>query len=307
MTAPRLTVSITTRDRPAALARCLRSLASIADLVDRAIVFDDASEPAVDGATLQSIAGAAGVRLDIIRVDRQLGTAAGKNRIAELAVTPYLLSLDDDAYVVAGDAVRSACAVLDADPAVAAVAFAQADAEGRRYPDVQQPGPVAAPAYVAAFIGFGVLIVRERLLAIGGYRAEFVIHGEEREVCLRWFHRGWRVVYLPDAPIAHVADPANRDRRAYVRYVMRNDCLAALYNDPLPRAIVVVVYKLWSFTRMRARIPGGDPGGLRWVVKEIVRAAPTVFRQRRPVSYATLRAWRSLARRPQPYTMPAVS
>jgi GT2 family glycosyltransferase len=121
-----------------------------------------------------------------------------------------------------------------------------------------------------------------------------VIHGEEREVCLRWLDRGLNVVYLPDAPVAHVADASNRDPRAYIRHVMRNDCLASLYNDPFLRAVMVVPYKLWSFTRMRASLAGGDPGGLRWIVGELVRSAPAVLRQRRAVQWRTLREWRRL-------------
>ena len=120
------------------------------------------------------------------------------------------------------------------------------------------------------------------------------IHGEEREVCLRWLDRGLNVVYLPDAPVAHVTDAANRDPRAYVRQVMRNDCLASLYNDPFFRAIQVIPYKLWSFLRMQAGAPGGDPGGLRWIVGELVRSAPAVLRQRQPVRWRTLREWRRL-------------
>jgi hypothetical protein len=299
-----ITVSITTRNRGAAAARCVRSLTSIADLVERAIVFDDASDPPIDRDALGAVAAESGITLDIVRSDAHQGTAAGKNRIAALARTPYLLSLDDDAFLVGDAAVRSACEVLDRDAAIAAVAFAQSDGSGRRYPDAQQPAATQVPSVVASFIGFACLIVRERLIAIGGYRDAFIIHGEEREVCLRWLDRGWRVVYLPDAPVAHLADPANRNARMYVRYVMRNDCLAALYNEPLPRAALVVPYKLWSFTRMRAAIPGGDPGGLRWLVAELVKALPSTLRARRPVSRATLQSWRRLAREPERYEIP---
>jgi GT2 family glycosyltransferase len=141
-------------------------------------------------------------------------------------------------------------------------------------------------------------------LAIGGYRDAFVIHGEEREVCVRWLDRGWSVVYLPGAPVAHLADPSNRDPRMYIRHVMRNDCLAALYNEPWPRAALVVPFKFWSFTRMRAGLPQGDPGGLRWLARELLKAGPATLRARRPVSRATLKTWRRLALSPQPYRPP---
>ncbi len=181
------------------------------------------------------------------------------------------------------------------------MAFAQSDEHGRLWPAGQQPAAAERPCYVPAFIGFACLIARERLLEIGGYREAFVIHGEEREVCLRWLDRGLNVVYLPGAAVAHLADASNRDPRAYVRHVMRNDCLAALYNEPLARAALVVPYKLWSFTRMRAGLKGGDPGGLRWIVSELMRSAPVILRERHPVRWRTLREWRRLRALTPPY------
>jgi GT2 family glycosyltransferase len=279
----------------------VRSLASIRDLVDCAIVFDDASAPRLDVALLTETADGVGIPLEVLRNDVQIGTAAGKNAIARRARAPYLLSLDDDAFLVGDGAVRQALAVLQHDARVAAVAFAQSDEHGKRFPAGQQPAAAEAACYVPAFIGFGCLIARDRLLEIGGYREAFVIHGEEREVCLRWLDRGLNVVYLPDAPVAHLADRSNRDPRAYIRHVMRNDCLASLYNDPLLRAVMVIPYKLWSFTRMRAGLPGGDPGGLGWIVRELVKSAPAILPQRRPVRWWTLREWRRLRAFSPPY------
>jgi len=296
-----LTVSVTTRNRPAAVERCVRSLAAIRDLVDRAIVLDDSSTPPLDIDRLTRAAGEAGIRIEVLRVDVHMGTAAGKNTIAQRAGTPYLLSLDDDACLIGDAAVRQALSVLQHDGSVAAVAFAQADERGERLPAAQQPAAEERPCYVPAFIGFACLIARARLLEIGGYRAAFVIHGEERELCLRWLDRGLHVVYLPDAAVAHITDPANRDPRVYVRYVMRNDCLAALYNDPLARVMCVLPYKLWSYTRMRAGLPNGDPGGLRWLLGELARSAPAIWQERRPVKWSTLREWRRLRSFRPPY------
>ena len=296
-----VTVSITTRNRPDAVERCVRSLASIRDLVDSAIVLDDASSPPLDAAPLSRAAADAGIAIEVLRADAHMGTAAGKNTIARHARAPYLLSLDDDAFLVGEAAVRDALSVLQHDPGVAAVAFSQSDEHGHRFPAGQQPSASDAPCYVPAFIGFACLIARDRLLEIGGYREPFVIHGEEREVCLRWLDRGLHVVYLPDAAVAHLADGSNRDRRAYVRHVMRNDCMAALYNEPFARVLAIIPYKLWSFTRMRAGVPGGDPGGLWWIVREVGRAAPGILRQRHPVRWRTLREWRRLRESSPPY------
>lgn len=304
VTAREVTVSITTRNRPAALDRCLRSLALAADRLDAVIVVDDASEPPVDALAMQRHAGALGVRVDLVRLDTHTGTAAAKNIAASRAGSRYLLSLDDDAFLVSVEAVARAIALLDGDDSIAAVAFAQTDEHAARRHPSQQPAAGDLACYVPAFVGFGCLIRRDRLLDVGGYRGEFVIHGEERELCLRWLDRGWRVVYLPDAPVAHVADSANRDARTYVRHVIRNDCLNALYNEPAPRAMVSIPIRLLNFRRMAARIPGGDPHGIGWIVRELWSRWPSVRRERRPVRWGTLGEWRRLRDSTPPYSRP---
>ena len=299
-----VTVSITTRNRPAALDRCLRSLVLAVEHLDAVVVVDDASEPAVDARQIRAHATALGVRIDLVRLETHTGTAAAKNIAARRAATRYLLSLDDDAFLVADASVPRAVALLDRDASIAAVAFAQADEHATRRQASQQPAAGDEPCYVPAFVGFGCLLRRDRLLDVGGYRGEFVIHGEERELCLRWLDRGWRVVYLPDAPVAHVADSANRDARAYVRHVIRNDCLNALYNEPAPRAIVSIPIRLLNFRRMAARIPGGDPQGITWIVRELWSRWPAVRRQRRPVRWGTLGEWRRLRDSTPRYSAP---
>ena len=289
-----VTVSITTRNRPEALDRCLRSLALAAGLLEQVIVVDDASEPRVDAGAIRAHASALGLPIDLVRLDRHTGTTAAKNTAARRAATRYLLSLDDDAFLVSGEAVARAVALLDADESVAAVAFAQADAHAARLQSSQQPAAGDVACYVPAFVGFGCLLRRDRLLAVGGYRDVFVIHGEERELCLRWLDRGWRVVYLPDAPVAHVVDRSNRDARTYVRHVIRNDCLNALYNEPAPRALLSIPMRLFNFRRMAAGIPGGDPQGIRWILGELWTRWPAVRRDRHPVRWSTLGEWRRL-------------
>lgn len=287
-----------------ALERSIRSLALGRDWIERAIVVDDASDPPVDGTALSGWARDAGIRVDLVRLATHTGLAAARNLSAHRAESFAILNLDDDAFLVDGEALDAALHILSADPHVAAIAFAQADEQGRRRSPVLQPALSSTPCYVPTFIGFATLIARERLLEIGGFREEFIIHGEERELALRWLERGYRVVFLPDALVGHVADASNRDPRAYIRYVIRNDCLNALYNEPLARAAVSIPVRLWNFTRMARGIPGGDRGGLRWIVGELARQWPTVKAARNPVSWRTLRLWRRTRLTPPAYRVP---
>ena len=289
-----LTVGITTRDRPAALARCLRSLSCIADLAPQVLVFDDASRTS---APLD--AHAPGIRT--IRDDRGVGYIVGRNRLVKEASAGAVLLLDDDAALVDGDAVRRALRVLESDPWVAAVAFAQADDAGKPWARAMQAAVSDTACYVPSFIGFAHLVRRDVFLALGGYRERFVFYGEEKDFCLRLLEAGYRTVYLPDARVMHQPDDAGRCPRRHLRYVTRNDCLAALYNDPLPRLLWILPARLVLYFRMRRDWNVTDHWGWGWVLREVIENAPAILRERRAVSSRTLALWARLRREPEPY------
>lgn len=305
-----LSIGITTRDRPAALRRCVRSIVSVLGPADplapwppdlEILVFDDNSVlPASE-----QLGPALAARVRVLRDTRGPGYIAGRNALVRAAAHGRVLLLDDDAMLIERQAIERAIAVIDGDPRVAAVAFAQAERDGRPWPAAMQPGIAAVPAAVSSYIGFAHLLRRDVFLEHGGYRDEFVCYGEEKDYCLRLMDAGYRVVYLPDALVRHVVDPGGRDERRYVRYVIRNDCLMSLYNEPWPLVLVGLPLRLLRFRRMAASIAGGDAGGVRWIAGELRRAWTDVRRRRQPVSWATIREWRRLSRSVVPYDSPS--
>ena len=294
-----LTIGITTRNRPEALRRALASLAQVAHLEPQVLVFDDASDEAVD--PICAAASPTRLQVEVIRRPDHVGYIAGRNILVERAAGAYVLLLDDDAFLLTADPVQRALAALEADARLLAVAFAQADAAGRPWARTMQPSPVEQTACIGAFIGFAHLIRRDLFLELGGYRTEFFFYGEEKDLCLRALDAGLRVLYLPDAFVAHVPDPGGRTAARYVRSVIRNDILFGLFNEPLPIAAYGLPLRLWRYRAMaRAH---GDSGGIPWILREIRAQWPSVRRLRRPVSWRTMLEWRRLARHPRPYPL----
>ena len=293
---PKLTIGITTRNRPVALNRCLDSLKHIAHLAPEVLIFDDGSEPsAAESLTVDH-------RLArIIRGHHAPGNIVGRNTLVREASGELVLLLDDDAALIDSASVERGVAILDADPQVAAVAFAQANLDGSAWPEPMQPGLGQSPRYVAAFIGFAHLINRRVFLDLGGYRESFVFYGEEKEYCLRLLEHGYRVVYLPDALVVHAQDAAGRTPQRYLRYVTRNDCLHALYNEPFWRALWLVPARLGLYFRMRSRWGINDPQGLKWILSELSANAGAALRSRKPVSRRTRALWRNLRDGDAPY------
>jgi GT2 family glycosyltransferase len=298
----RLTVGITTRDRPAALLRCLQSIRHLDRLSPDVLVFDDASSTPVTD-QLRGIDLPTTVR--VIRDDRAPGYIAGRNRLVREAAASAVLLLDDDAAVLGNGAIDRALELMAGDPHVAAIAFAQADRNGRAWDDAMQASRSRESCYVPSFIGFAHLLRRDVFIASGGYRESFEFYGEEKDFCLRLIDAGYRTVYLPDALVVHDPDSAGRSKQRYLRYVTRNDCLTALYNEPWQRLIWLLPARLALFFRMRRAWNVDDRWGWVWIVRELAANAGSVMRERRPVSRETVELWKRLRRAPERYGPPA--
>ncbi|HXW03865.1 MAG TPA: glycosyltransferase [Vicinamibacterales bacterium] len=292
----RLTVGITTRNRPEALRRCLASLSHIAHLAPEVLVFDDASEPPATAGTSPG-----GIPVRVIRDERHAGNIAGRNRLVREAVGPSILLLDDDAALIEAGAVERGLAVLESDAAAAAIAYAQADRAGAPWPAGMQPAAFGEPCVVPAFIGFAHMVRRGAFLELGGYRERYEFYGEEKDFCLRLVDAGYRTVYLPAALVMHDPDPGGRSPRRYLRYVTRNDCLYALYNEPLARVLWLLPARLILYFVMRREWKISDPFGWLWVLRELWSNAPSVLRERRPVGAPARRRWSALQQAPEVY------
>jgi GT2 family glycosyltransferase len=164
-----------------------------------------------------------------------------------------------------------------------------------------QPSTADFRCLVPSFIGFAHLVRRATFLSLGGYRESFVYYGEEKEYCLRVHHAGLRTVYLPDARVVHAPAPAGRSASRHLRFVVRNDCLNALFNDPLSRLCWVLPARYALYFRMRSGWGVRDPWGWAWIAREVWRELPRTLAARRPVSRKTLKDWRALRGTPIRY------
>ncbi len=297
-----LSIGITTRNRPEALRACLESLALLEHLSPEVLVYDDGStipiERQLDGVSIP---------VRILSERPGDGPIVGRNRIVAAAGAELVLLLDDDARLLTAEAVEKGVDTIGSDARVGAVAFAQAEADGRPWPVAMQPSPATIASLVASFIGFAHLVRRSTFLEIGGYRESFGFYGEEKDLCLRLLDAGYVTVYLPQALVAHVPDKSGRSQQRYLRFVSRNDCLNTLYNDPMTRVIWMLPVRFALYFRMRHGWKIHDPWGWVWLARQLVAGLPDVRANRRPVSRRTLATWQTLRRGETAYAAPGGS
>ena len=162
MVLPDCTIIIPTRNRGTDLKTTLDRLCDEGLAETPVVIVDDASDD--PSATHAAATGL--TRVQFIDQARRTGQAGARNAGLEAVDTALCLFLDDDAHLETADPLLDFLSA-PMDPDVAVWRF-----ETVRECDGYRDGIPAAmpPTRLHTFIGFGVLMRRERVMNVGGYR-----------------------------------------------------------------------------------------------------------------------------------------
>jgi GT2 family glycosyltransferase len=225
-----------------------------------------------------------------------VGTPAGRGAMAtarnigfERATGDVVAFVDDDAYAEP-DWLTHLLAPYD-DPDIGAVGGRQIRRQpgeltegietiGRLLPDGTITGNFAAdPGRIVSvdhLLGANMSFRRRVLEEIGGIRDGYfgTCVREESDLCLRVARAGYRLVYVPDAVVEHVAAPYAKGRRFDFRYnywAQKNHLILLVRNfgigDPVTRAFLSsTARRITGDAKERVHEGGrrardGDPGG----------------------------------------------
>ena len=224
-TMPVATVLITTKNRKEELRAAIASALTQSVAVE-VLVVDDGS---TDGTAEMVRAEFPQARLE--RFEQSGGYITRRNLGAEMASTPYVFSIDDDAAFPSRFTVEQTLAEFS-HPRIGAVAIPFINV--RQNPAVLQKAPDTAKIWLTqSYIGTAHALRRDVFLKLGGYRPYLIHQGEEGDFCSRLLDAGY-VVRLGNAdPIHHFESP-RRDFRRMDFYGRRNDILYVWHNVPWP-------------------------------------------------------------------------
>jgi GT2 family glycosyltransferase len=275
----RVSVVIVTLDRRDDLAECLGSVAQQTLRPHEIVVVDNRS---TDGTAAMLAERFPEVR--VLTPARNTGCPGGRNLGVEAATGDYVFFLDDDA-TLDPDALAQAVAFLKARPVFAAVGIAVVSywPDGRVQAAFDPVRLGERPRLYPNFSGGASLVRRADFLAAGGFNADFVYGGEERELSLRFLLAGRRIAYLPAVRMFHKQSPGRlRDETARLSSGLRNDLYFLWRYYPVPLAAAATANKARfyvEFARSKGRLAG--------LVPDLVRipwtAASIAWAGRRPV------------------------
>lgn len=220
-------ILIPTRNRPVLLAESLRRLAAAGFQECPLWIYDDAS---VHPEAVRK-AVATWPRAQVIRGEKRIGQAAGRNRLMRACGRTFAIFLDDDQYFLTKGPIFEYM-LLPPDVRPPAVVAFQSINRGDGRCAIRRGLPVGE---TWTFMGGACLFHVPSVLAVGGFREDFMYGWEEPELAMRLWLRGFQLWFDTRIVVEHnhrVTPETARDAAEYDFLYARNIVLAYTLNAP---------------------------------------------------------------------------
>lgn len=140
----------------------------------------------------------------LVELPENVGCAPGRNRIVEHARGELVVFLDDDGELRSTDAVGRLAAAAERDPRVGVVSMALYDAATDQPTGwLLRASRLDFPCYHTSFAGGACLMRRRAFDEAGAYPEAFTGFGEEFDLTVRLYAKGWAVLHFPEVAFHH--------------------------------------------------------------------------------------------------------
>lgn len=174
-------------------------------------------------------------RIHLVKLGRNIGVSAGRDRGFRMGRAEIIVSLDNDAVLESKDALSQVAAHFEQDPALGAMSFRLLnyysrldDATSWAFPRSLQVKK-AVPFLATRFLGGACAVRRKAFDETRGFDESLFFYWEELDLSHQLIQAGYRIRYQPSIVALHKVSPDARitwaDGRFY--YLVRN----ALYVD----------------------------------------------------------------------------
>jgi len=220
-------------------------------------------------------------RLQVTRLDNNIGFAAGCNVGLAASTQPYILFLNPDC-ILSTDTLQRMVQVIESDPHIGMVGGYLTNSDGseqgggrraiptpwrafvrafglyrlaKYWPQVffdfhldKQPLP-QVPIEVEAISGALMLVRREAINDVGTWDENYFLHCEDLDWCMRFKQKNWKIVFVPDAPVTHFQGTCSRSRPFFVAWHKHKGMLRfyrKFFSQQYPSALIgLVALGIW--------------------------------------------------------------
>ncbi|SFE96621.1 glycosyltransferase family 2 protein [Nitrosomonas sp. Nm166] len=220
-------------------------------------------------------------RLHIIRLNNNVGFAAGCNVGLAASTQPYILFLNPDC-ILGTDSLQRMVQVMESDPRIGMVGGYLINPDGseqgggrraiptpwrafvrafglyrleKYWPQLffdfhlnKQPLP-QAPIEVEAISGALMLVRREAINDVGAWDEHYFLHCEDLDWCMRFKQKSWKIVFVPDAPVTHFQGTCSRSRPFFVAWHKHKGMVRfyrKFFHQQYPRVLMgLIAFGIW--------------------------------------------------------------
>jgi len=282
----RVSIIITTRDRLQDIERTARVLKDLDPSPDEILITADGC---TDG-TIEFVKAEL-PKAKLLVSNRAVGSVASRDRMMREARGDLVLALDDDSYPEQLDCIARFVPLFEQRPELAVLHFPQRTDE---YRETLVQTNFGSEHLTRSFANSGAVLRRSTYLQLPGFESRFFHMYEEPDYALQCIAAGYDVLFSPVVTIRHHYSGHARDEiRIHHRHA-RNEFWSTLMRCPLPFAIGMVAWRIFSQFRYACR------RGWSWVVREPIcwcealAGIPYCIRKRKPVPWAGYKRWLAL-------------
>lgn len=221
------------------------------------------------------------------------GSVASRDQMMREATGDLILALDDDSYPEQLDCIASLSDFFQHHPQVAVAHFPQRTDE---YPETLTQAEFGPEQLTRSFPNSGACLRRDIYLALPGFEPKFFHMYEEPDYGLQCVGAGYEVLLTPIITIRHHYSPRNRASFRGHHQHARNEFWSTMLRCPLPQAVLVSVYRIFSqakFVTQRAGIQGLVREPIWWLAA--LRGLPYCLNRRQPLSWQQYQQWLKLS------------
>lgn len=223
------------------------------------------------------------------------GSTASRDTMMRLASTDLVLSIDDDSYPLATNAIQLIREIFEAHPRLAVASFPQMTDEFPETLHQEEPSPVH---YAATYVNCACAFRRSVFVALGGHFQPFWNAYDEADYGVRCAAHGWQIRYSPELVIRHHYSGTNRNELRVHQMHARNELWSVLLRCPFLLSIPVALFRILRQAGYAWR------RGFAWGIREphwwiaCLTGVPQCLRERHPLPWTAYWNWMRLMRRP---------
>ncbi|MDP1558553.1 MAG: glycosyltransferase family 2 protein [Nitrosomonas sp.] len=221
-------------------------------------------------------------RLNLMATGKNSGFAAGCNIGLDASTQPYILFLNPDCIL--GDySLQRMVQVMESDPPIGIAGGYLMNPDGSEQSGGRRAIPTPWRAFVRAFglyrlekywpclfydfhlhqqplpvmsieveaISGALMLVRhEAIKDVGSWDEQYFLHCEDLDWCLRFRQKGWKIKFVPDAPVLHYRGTCSRARPIFVAWHKHKGMLRfykKFFHPQYPGGLMwIVALGVWS-------------------------------------------------------------